>query len=383
MKISKKRRYDYSKLKRQIFIRGLLITVLATLAVILLRSLTRGHFADTIVGLIERVFSMDYTSAYNVYFKIIPNNLEFIIGIVIIVFMLLLFRMLLNSYTKYFDEVVVGIDRIMSSDNEKIALSSELEFVEQKLNNVKQTLEKRALEVQQAEQQKNDLVVYLAHDIKTPLTSVIGYLSLLDENADIAREQKSKYIHIALEKANRLETLVNEFFEITRYNLQSVPLSKENIDLCYMMVQVSDELYPQLASRGKEIEINIGEDITIFGDSEKLARVFNNILKNAIAYSDDNSRIKISAEETPDKTIIRFENEGAIPKDKLDSIFNKFYRLSSARSSSTGGAGLGLAIAKDIVTMHGGQIKADSDDSHTVFTVELPLGPAPHQALLP
>lgn len=371
---NKTRRYDYSKLKRRIFSRGLLITVCATLAVLLLRALSHGHFADAIINLIERLFSIDYSSAYNLYFTIILNNMEFIIGLVIIVFMLLLFRMLLNSYTKYFDEVVVGIDRL-TSDNEKIELPSELEFVEQKLNNVKQTLEKHALEAQQAEQQKNDLVVYLAHDIKTPLTSVIGYLSLLDETADIANEQKSKYIHIALEKANRLEILVNDFFEITRYNLQSVPLNREKIDLCYMMVQISDELYPQLASRGKRIEINIGEDVIVFGDSEKLARVFNNILKNAIAYSEDNSSIKVSAEETFEKTTIRFENDGDIPNDKVDFVFDKFYRLSSARASTTGGAGLGLAIAKDIVTLHGGNIKAESNEGHTVFTVELPLAP--------
>jgi two-component system sensor histidine kinase VanS len=309
------------------------------------------------------------------YFKIIPNNIEFILAIIIIIFMLLLFRMLLNSYKRYFDETVIGINKLMGDEKQLISLSSELEFVEHKLNNVKQTLETRTAEAQQAERQKNDLVVYLAHDIKTPLTSVLGYLSLLNENADMPNEQKSKYINIAWEKASKLEALVNEFFEITRYSLQSIPLRKESIDLCFMIVQISVEQYPQLASRGKEIENSVDEKMTVFGDSEKLARVFNNILKNAIAYGKDNSTIKISAEELPGKTVIRFENEGAIPEDKLDAVFDKFYRVNSARSSDTGGAGLGLTIAKDIVELHGGEIRAESDGGNTVIIVELPSAP--------
>ena len=245
------------------------------------------------------------------------------------------------------------------------------------LNKVKHTLERRALEAQQYEQQKNDLVLYLAHDIKTPLTSVIGYLSLLDEAQDIAQAQRSKYTHIALEKANRLETLVNEFFEITRYNLSNVPLTLKTIDLGYMMVQIVDELYPQLAALGKTVQMNIGDEISVVGDSEKLARVFNNILKNAIAYSEDGGLIEISAEEIAGQTIIRFRNAGTIPEDKLESVFDKFNRLNAARSSSTGGSGLGLAIARDIVRLHGGEISVKSAGGYTVFTVALPDALAP------
>jgi len=375
LKANKKQKYDYSKLRRTIFIDGLIITACAILAVLLFRALSRGRFANAIVTWIERTFSMDYVSALLTYHSIIPFNLDVIIGIVIILFMFLLFGMLLKSYTKYFNEVVTGVERIMVSGDEKIALSPELEFVERELNCVKENLKKRTSEAQQAEQQKNDLVVYLAHDIKTPLTSVIGYLSLLDENADMPNDQKSKYTHIAWEKASRLETLINEFFEITRYNLQSIPLKKSSIDLCCMITQISVEFYPRLALSGKEIENDIGEDIIIHGDSEKMARVFNNILKNAIAYGEENSKIRISAENQPGKTVVRFENEGGIPEDKLDSIFDKFYRLNNARSSSTGGAGLGLAIARDIVTLHEGEIKAESGGGLTVFTVELPSAP--------
>ena len=222
--------------------------------------------------------------------------------------------------------------------------------------------------------QKNDLVTYLAHDLKTPLTSVIGYLSLLDEAPDMPPEQKAKYTHIALDKAHRLERLVNEFFEITRYNLQQITLEQEQIDLYYMLVQMVDEFYPILSAKGNTAVLHANEDLSVCGDPMKLARVFNNILKNAAAYSFPNSEIIISAEKQDGQMIITFENQGpTIPEEKLSKIFERFYRMDEARSSNAGGAGLGLAIAKEIVTLHHGTITAESHENATVFTVSLPI----------
>jgi len=158
-------------------------------------------------------------------------------------------------------------------------------------------------------------------------------------------------------------------------NLQTVQLKEEYIDLYYMLIQMADEVYPQLSANGKQVKIHAAEDITITGDSDKLARAFNNILKNAIVYSNDGSTINISAEIHGANAIIQFENEGTIPQDKLGSIFEKFYRLDDARSSATGGAGLGLAIASDIITVHGGTIEAESNQTHTLFTITLPKTP--------
>lgn len=372
MKKIRKSESKYSKLSFVTFVRGVWITLGAIATVFFLRVLTRGHLADTIVRWIAQIFAMSEKEANLVYFRVITNNMQFILTIVIIVFVFLLFCMLLHSYKKYFDEVVWGIDKLMEDDG-IISLSPELETVERKLVYVKQALETRANEAGRAEQQKNDLVVYLAHDIKTPLTSVIGYLCLLDENPDMSDEKKSKYIHTAWEKANRLRTLVNEFFDITRSRSEESPLQKTKTDLYYMLVQISEELYPQLEACKKHIENHVDEDIVVYGDSEKLARVFNNILKNAIAYSSENSIISVSAREHSDKTVIKFENSGEIPEDKLNLIFDKFYRLNHARQSETGGSGLGLAIAKDIISLHGGQIRAESSNGHTAFIIEIPL----------
>ncbi len=239
---------------------------------------------------------------------------------------------------------------------------------------IKSTMQRHEQAVKTETDRKNDLITYLAHDLKTPLTSVIGYLDLLEEASDMPREQREKYIHITLEKALRLEKLINEFFEITRYNLQQIVLDKEPLDLSFMLMQLTDEFYPLLTSHGNTIELQTEEGLTVFGDSMKLARVFNNILKNAISYSYPNSPIKVWAGKREKDIIICFMNQGkTIPAEKLNAIFEKFYRMDEARSTNTGGAGLGLAIAKEIVTLHGGTISASSENENTTFTVTLPI----------
>ena len=198
--------------------------------------------------------------------------------------------------------------------------------------------------------------------------------AFIDETKEIPIEQKTKYVNIALRKALRLEKLINEFFDITRYNLQQINLEKESINICHMLVQMTDEFYPLLNAHGNQTEVCVDEDITVYGDSLKLARVFNNILKNAIAYSYPDTIIKIWAESTDADVWIYFCNKGkTIPAGKLNSIFEKFFRMDEARSTNTGGAGLGLAIAKEIITLHGGKITAESENESTTFRISLPV----------
>ena len=301
------------------------------------------------------------------------NNIDVITFSVILVFLVIFFKFSISWFTKYFDEVSAGMDRFAEGSDDEITLSPELDFMENKLNQIKNNLEKQKKAVLDAEQRKNDLVVYLAHDIKTPLTSVIGYLSLLDEAPDMPPEQKAKYVGITLEKAYRLEQLINEFFEITRFNLQTIVLNKEKMNLLYMLQQMADEFYPMLTPQGKQVSVNVPGGLTLWGDADKLARVFNNILKNAIAYCYENSIIDISAQQQDKNILITFTNQGnPIPHEKLETIFEKFFRLDTSRSTYTGGAGLGLAIAKEIVNAHGGNIFVQSNTEKTVFTVVLP-----------
>lgn len=371
-----KRNNDYTKLKRKIFFRVLLIVFATIATVIFLRFVIQDNFSigESIVEFLKNKFYLSESDAVIIYRYIFLYNKELITLIVIIILLIILLRFSISWFTKYFDEIGSGMDKLVEESNDEIILSPELDFMENKLNQIKNNLEKQKKAALDAEQRKNDLVVYLAHDIKTPLTSVIGYLSLLDEAPDMPPEQKSKYVGTTLEKAYRLEELINEFFEITRFNLQTIVLNKEKINLLFMLQQMADEFYPMLAPQGKQISVNVPDGLTLWGDANKLARVFNNILKNGIAYSDENSVIDISAWQQDENIVITFMNQGnPIPQTKIDTIFEKFYRLDSARSTNTGGAGLGLAIAQEIVTAHDGTISVESNSENTIFTVKLPL----------
>jgi two-component system sensor histidine kinase VanS len=370
---SDKRRNDYTKLKRKVFFQMLLITVVAAVTVYLLRYILHGQIGDRIVQFLVNAYKFEISDAQTIYQLVIRNNMDMILFAVILIFLVILFRFSISWFTKYFDEVSVGMDKLAEESDDEIILSPELDFMENKLNQIKNNLEKQKKAVLDAEQRKNDLVVYLAHDIKTPLTSVIGYLSLLNEAPDMPPEQKAKYVGVTLEKAYRLEQLINEFFEITRFNLQTIVLNKEKINLQFMLQQMADEFYPMLTPQEKQVSVYVPKGLTLWGDADKLARVFNNILKNAIAYSYENSIIDISAKQQHKNLIITFTNQGnSIPQAKLETIFEKFYRLDSARSTNTGGAGLGLAIAQEIVTAHDGTISVESNPENTTFTVKLP-----------
>ena len=371
------RKSSYVLFERKMTRKMLSLVLIAIGAVFLLRELIRGRFGDAVVAFLTGVFRLDYSDALYIYEATFRDHLDGIIAGAIILSLIVVFRFSLRWVREYFDEISAGCDALLDEKTELITLSPEMGFLELKLNESKTILEKRERDAREAEQRKNDLVVYLAHDIRTPLTSVIGYLELLKEAPDLPIEQRAKYLSITLDKAYRLEQLINEFFEITRFNLQSIPLNRENIHLSYMLLQMAEEFYPILTPGGKSVRLDVPEDLSLYGDPDKLARVFNNILKNAAAYSYPDTVIEIRARQERNAVRITFTNQGPqIPEAQLNAIFEKFYRLDSARSSSTGGAGLGLAIAKEIVTAHKGTISASSGPEGTVFTIELPESPA-------
>ncbi len=225
----------------------------------------------------------------------------------------------------------------------------------------------------EAEDRKNELVVYLAHDLKTPLTSVIGYLSMLEECPDLPADQRAKFTGISLDKAYRLEELVNEFFEITRYNIQGIELENNHLDIRLLLHQLLDEFYPVFKEKNIHLEEDIPEAMPMIADSDKLARVFDNLLRNASLYCPNGGTVKISCSTGSACYCIHISNQGdEIPPEKLQRIFDKFFRVDSARSSR-GGAGLGLAIAKNIVELHRGIITAESNSEWTSFHVKLPI----------
>ena len=247
----------------------------------------------------------------------------------------------------------------------------------------KRTALERERQLADESARRSDLVTYLAHDLKTPLTSVIGYLSLLDEVPDMPEAQRVRYTGVALDKACRLERLVNEFFDITRYSLTNIELELAPVDLAGLLVQLADEFYPALAAHGNVAQVTVAgtvrtveqpsEPLMVTADAARLARVFGNLLRNAIAYSDEGTPVEIEAMAGEGSVVVSVSDTGAtIPSHKLRAIFDRFFRLDESRGSATGGAGLGLAIAREIVELHGGTISAASENGRTTFTVELP-----------
>ncbi|WP_085828984.1 sensor histidine kinase [Clostridium massiliodielmoense] len=218
---------------------------------------------------------------------------------------------------------------------------------------------------------KNDLITYLAHDLKTPLTSLIGYLTILNES-EVPESTQKDYIKRLLEKSYRLEDLTNQFFDITRFNLQEIPLNKTSLDIHFFLEQLAEELYPILKDKNLKIDIDIPNGMKIYADGSLLARVLNNLLKNAIVYSYKDSIIKIRCEDCEYVTKLFVENDGdVISEQELKLIFEKFYRRDQSRSQSAG-AGLGLAIAREIIEKHQGRLTAESYEGHTIFIITLP-----------
>lgn len=272
------------------------------------------------------------------------------------------------------DRLLPSVRAIAEMDDSLIELPEEYKDVENQLNAIKNTAIKNERLAREAEQRKNDLVVYLAHDLKTPLTSVVGYLTLLRDEPDISPEMRQKYTNISLEKARRLEALINEFFDITRFNLQNITLEKTQFDLVLMLQQIVDEFYPAFSQKGITCHISADDRLMIEADADKLSRVFDNLLKNALSYGEPYTGLTVSIHQQGGRAVVEVANHcPQIPEHKLSSIFERFYRLDSARSANTGGSGLGLAIAKEITELHGGVISAESSPSLTVFRVELPL----------
>ena len=272
-----------------------------------------------------------------------------------------------------FNKTYQSLDAITKESAEFMSFPKSYSDIEIKLRDMRLDVIGTRQAAAEAESKKNDLVMYLAHDLKTPLTSVVGYLTLLDECPELTTDQKAKYVGIALDKAYRLEQLINEFFEITRFDIHSVTLERNRIDLNMMIAQIADEFYPMLSEKNLTVDIDIIEHIVMFADSDKIARVFDNLLKNAVNYSYENTKIRIGARIRRDKVIIKFRNKSdVISPEKLQRLFEKFYRADSSRGTSTGGSGLGLAIAKQITELHGGTIRAKSTTDYTDFTVILP-----------
>ena len=365
---------EFRQFKTNIFFRTILLLFISVVGISFLYNfIFRGRFANGVVYIFQNLLGMERETALDLYQHTFRNHIDWVFFLALVLVFAVVFRIYLNWFAKYFMEINKGIDTLIEEGAGDVFLSPEMSVTEKKINTIKHTLEKRKMDAMLSEQRKNDMIVYLAHDLKTPLASVIGYLTLLSDAREISDELREKYISITLNKAERLEDLINEFFEIARFNLSNITLQYGRINMTRLLEMLIFEFGPMLKEKNLECSLHVSGDIMVKCDGDKIQRVFDNLLRNAVIYSYEGTVIDIFAAEEDKNVMIQFTNHGnTIPADKLEQIFSQFYRLDVSRSTERGGAGLGLAIAKQIVELHHGTVTAKSREEVTAFKVTLP-----------
>ena len=286
------------------------------------------------------------------------------------------FLLLQEKSLRYIAKISAAIQNISEGDlNTTVEVSGDDEFSAMAVNLNKMVGDIRSLmdKEREAERTKNELITNVAHDLRTPLTSIIGYLELLSGKVEIPEQMQKKYIEIAYAKSKRLEKLIEDLFGFTKMNYGRVAMHVSKVDVVKLLSQLLEEFYPSFMDKNLSYELKSNVPaMVINADGNLLARLFDNLINNAIKYGADGKRVLVNIHASGSVVTVSVTNYGyVIPEEELPLIFNKFYRVEQSRSTHTGGTGLGLAIAKNIVDMHGGTISVASDLDGTVFTVKL------------
>lgn len=294
-----------------------------------------------------------------------------------VVLFITFFLLLTKKFVIYLEQIAEGINEIAAGDfDTRIHIENEDEFalIASKLNQMAVDIKELMDKEREGENAKNELITSITHDIRTPLTSILGYLDIVS-NKSMDDEMKEKYIEIAYNKAKRLESLINDLFTYTKFNHGQVAVSLDDVDLVKLVDQLLDEFYPSFQDNKLEFDFHTeGASIIVEADGNLLARAIGNLISNAIKYGKDGKRVEIYIQMSDDFVYTIIKNYGEIiPEKDIHYIFDKFYRVDNSRSSDTGGTGLGLAIAKSIVLIHHGEITAESSFEGTIFEVKLPI----------
>lgn len=367
----------YRAMVQKIYREMLGVMAKSMLIILAIRVLGYQKIGNFLTKLIVWIKGCSWAEAQSLYFVYIRSNIEYLMFYAFLIFFIIFMRMLIWRFTRYFDEIIAGVDKLVTGD-EPIALGPELDFMEIRLTEVRRQLQAAAAAEREAEKKKNDFLLYLAHDIRTPLTSVVGYLSLLRQFPEQGVEIERKYLNIVLDKALQLQKLVEEFFDVTRLTFQQVTLDVKPVDIGCMLMQLADEAYPMAHAAGMTVRLSVqSEPMMVSADPDKLARALQNLLRNAVSYG-QKGEILISAHQEENQCALSVSNRGQVPQEELDRFFERFYRGDPSRGSapngnSTGGAGLGLVIARDIIRLHGGSISAGCQDGWITFRVLLPV----------
>lgn len=291
------------------------------------------------------------------------------------------FLLLTRHLSGYLAEITSGINKIAEGNFEApipVRTQDELGLIAGCINEMSEQIQRNMELERKAEQEKNQLITSVAHDIRTPLTSILGYLELLfcqSPDSELPAGRQKEYLRIAYEKSKRLMTLTEDLFTYTKVSFGELKMHPQPLDLSLFLEQMIEEFYPLFMDAGLECHFNCSVDaIPLTGDSTLLARAFSNLLSNAVKYGKDGKELLISADILAQSAVIKITNYGTlIPEKELHHIFERFYRVENSRSLDTGGSGLGLSIAQKIILLHHGTIRAISGHDGTSFIVALPL----------
>ena len=308
-------------------------------------------------------------------FRLVSVLLFVIFGICLFT---LIFWVLQRKSFVYISRISETMQEISGGNlNASVEVEGDDEFSEMAANLNSMTAEIKDLmdRERESERTKNELITNIAHDLRTPLTSIIGYLEILSERKELPEETREKYLEIAYTKSRKLQQLINDLFGLTKLSYGKIAMRVATIDLVKLLSQLLTEFYPNFEAAGLryELESNVPA-LMMTADPNLLARLFDNLINNAIKYGADGKQVRVRVEAAEEVVTVQVINYGmVIPAAELPLVFEKFYRVEQSRSSSTGGTGLGLAIAKNIAELHGGSISVTSDLSGTAFCVTLPL----------
>ncbi|NQX70399.1 HAMP domain-containing histidine kinase [Paenibacillus alba] len=301
-----------------------------------------------------------------------------VIGGLLFLFFFFLFS---QKIIGYLEEITLGVQEIAKGnlEYEIVAKSSdELGVVVENINQMTRKLRNSIEEERIAERTKNELITGVSHDLRTPLTSILGYLELIESDRYKDEVELRYYTNIAYEKTKNLKKLIDSLFEYTSIHGNGPDLKTNKININGFLKQLAEEFIPTLTKAGMSYRmVSDDELVYVQADGNQLVRAYENLISNAIRYGKEGKFVDIQIKKSNEEAIVEIINYGeAIPEMDLPYIFERFYRAEKSRSSETGGTGLGLAIAKGIIEVHGGQISAHSNKSRTVFETRIPLIPA-------
>lgn len=299
----------------------------------------------------------------------------FIVGIILFT---LYFLLLTRKLKRDLKEIVRGIHSVTEEEEIhaiQIDRRDEIGMLADAVNDMTVKMQRLMRIERDKEQTKKDLIASVAHDLRTPLTSVIGYLELASARDKYDEEKRQKFVEIATDKAHRLSNLTEDLFSYTKLASGEISVKRAEIDVVQLVCQMIEEFFPLFEEERLECEYRSNINSCVLEvDGELIARAVQNLLSNAIKYGKDGKRILLDIEKAPGQLLIMVTNFGEIiPKESLELIFEKFYRVEESRSTETGGSGLGLNIVREIAVLHGGKVEVESGIQGTRFRMYLPV----------